>query len=176
MIKKILLLTYQDVCRSIKDVWLNKIISSRLVPRILRVVLYKITGMKIKAVNLYPGIKIKSNKLVVGKGTFINNQVYIDNENWVKIGKNCSIAMQVTFCTSSHEIGGPDQRASLHTVSKPITVGDGTWIGAKCLILPGVNIGYGCVIAAGSIVIQDCEPNGLYAGVPAKRKKDLFID
>ena len=50
---------------------------------------------------------------------------------------------------------------------------DGCWICAGCTILPGVTIGEGCVIAAGSVVNKDCAPDGLYAGVPAKRIKDL---
>jgi acetyltransferase-like isoleucine patch superfamily enzyme len=40
-------------------------------------------------------------------------------------------------------------------------------------VAPGVNVGSGCIIAAGALVVRDCEPNGLYAGVPAKRIKDL---
>ncbi|WP_408003863.1 LbetaH domain-containing protein [Puerhibacterium puerhi] len=39
--------------------------------------------------------------------------------------------------------------------------------------MPGVTIGRGCIIAAGSVVTSDCQPDGLYAGVPAARKKDL---
>lgn len=54
-----------------------------------------------------------------------------------------------------------------------ITVGDGCWIGTNVTILPGVNIRNGCVIGAGSLVTKDCEPNGLYVGVPAKRIKEL---
>jgi acetyltransferase-like isoleucine patch superfamily enzyme len=41
------------------------------------------------------------------------------------------------------------------------------------MIMPGVEVGPGCVVAAGAVVIKDCEPNGLYAGVPAKRVRDL---
>ena len=44
----------------------------------------------------------------------------------------------------------------------------GTWIGANAIVLPGVRIGEGCVIAAGSVVVNDCEDNSLYAGVPAR--------
>jgi maltose O-acetyltransferase len=41
------------------------------------------------------------------------------------------------------------------------------------MLLPGVTVGDGCVIAAGSVVTGDCEPHGVYAGVPAKRVRDL---
>lgn len=50
----------------------------------------------------------------------------------------------------------------------PITVGDGAWIGANCTILPGVTIGRGAVVAAGSVVTKSIGDNEMYAGVPAK--------
>jgi maltose O-acetyltransferase len=49
----------------------------------------------------------------------------------------------------------------------------GAFIGARVTILHGVRIGSGCVIASGAVVTKNCDPNGLYAGVPAKRIKDL---
>ncbi|PZU62885.1 DapH/DapD/GlmU-related protein [Sphingobium sp.] len=52
---------------------------------------------------------------------------------------------------------------------------NGCWIGLGVTILPGIVIGEGCVIAAGSVVNKNCEKNGLYAGVPAKRVKDLPV-
>ena len=56
---------------------------------------------------------------------------------------------------------------------KPIIVGDGCWIGANSLIMPGVTIGNGVVIAAGSVVTKDCESDCLYGGVPAKKIKEF---
>jgi maltose O-acetyltransferase len=79
------------------------------------------------------------------------------------------------FCTSTHEIGSRERRGG-KSISIPIKVGNGCWIGARSMILPGVTIGDGCIIAAGSVVTKDCEPNGLYAGTPAKRIKDLPLD
>lgn len=73
------------------------------------------------------------------------------------------LGMNVVFCTISHEIGGFEKRASKNTYEN-IIIGQGTWIGANTIVLPGVKIGEGCVIAAGSVVIRGCEPNILYAG------------
>lgn len=50
---------------------------------------------------------------------------------------------------------------------------DGCWLGGNVTVLPGVTIGRGCVIAAGAVVTKSCDPNGLYAGVPARRIRDL---
>ena len=90
----------------------------------------------------------------------------------IVIGARCNIAMQVMFCTENHEIGDASRRAGA-LVCAPISVGDGCWIGTRAIILPGVSIGEGCIIAAGAVVNRDCAPNGLYAGVPAKRVRDL---
>jgi maltose O-acetyltransferase len=74
--------------------------------------------------------------------------------------------------TSNHEIGPSEERLGAWR-REPVTVGAGCWVGARCLILPGVTIGDGCIVAAGSTVRDDCEPNGVYAGVPARRVRDL---
>lgn len=79
----------------------------------------------------------------------------------------CNIAYKVTFITSTYEIADRERRAG-KPISEEITVGDGTWIGANVTILPGVNIGSGVIIAAGSVVVYDCEDNSIYAGNPAK--------
>ncbi|WP_290368283.1 DapH/DapD/GlmU-related protein [Microbacterium sp. Bi121] len=49
-----------------------------------------------------------------------------------------------------------------------MTIGAGAWIGAHATILPGVTVGRGAVVAAGALVTEDCVPNGLYVGVPAR--------
>jgi maltose O-acetyltransferase len=54
-----------------------------------------------------------------------------------------------------------------------VSVGNGSWLGTGVTVLPGVTIGEGCVIAAGAVVTADCAPDGLYAGVPARRIRDL---
>jgi maltose O-acetyltransferase len=82
------------------------------------------------------------------------------------------VAMRVLFTTSTHEIGDSQRRAG-ELVRKPIEVGKGCWIGAGAVILPGIVIGDGCVIGAGAVVNRDCDPNGLYVGVPARRIREL---
>ena len=88
------------------------------------------------------------------------------------IGNNVQIGMNCTFSCVSHVVGGENKRAGEHTY-KSIIVEDGCWVGADCTILQGVTLAKGCVIAAGSVVTKSTLPNGLYAGVPAKRIKEL---
>src|SRR5690625_5137976 len=99
-------------------------------------------------------------------------RVKFNTSGSVTIGERCNIAMDVSFVTQSHQLGASSRRAGSVTAA-PIVVGDGVWIGTRAMVLPGVTIGRGCVIAAGAVVSCDCEPDGLYAGVPAKRVKDL---
>lgn len=165
-----------DFLQMIPDLILNTIASSAFTPRLLRWLIYKAYGIKTQAISIYPDCYIKTPNLTIGKGTFINRGCFFDNVSEIELGENCSIGMEVMFCSSTHMIGSEEKRASAQTIGLPIKVGTGTWIGTRAVILPGVTIGSGCIIAAGSVVTKDCEPNGLYAGVPAKRMKELPID
>lgn len=86
------------------------------------------------------------------------------------IGKKCLISQFVTIVASNHNIDkkyiimdqGWDENKT------DVTIGNDVWIGAKSVILPGVTIGDGAVIAAGSIVNKDVAPYSIVAGVPAK--------
>jgi acetyltransferase-like isoleucine patch superfamily enzyme len=57
--------------------------------------------------------------------------------------------------------------------SEPVSIGDGTWIGTGALILPGVHVGAGCVIAAGAVVTESVPDDTLVGGVPAKVLRQL---
>ena len=58
-------------------------------------------------------------------------------------------------------------------ITKPVTIKDHAWIGSGVTILPGVTVGERAVIAAGSVVTKDVQPNSVYAGIPAKKIKDI---
>lgn len=105
-------------------------------------------------------------------GAFVDYKCWFDLGADVVIGDKCNIAMNVTFMNSDHDMADSERRAGMYH-PKPIIVGDGCWIGANSLIMPGVTIGNGVVIAAGSVVTKDCESDCLYGGVPAKKIKKL---
>jgi acetyltransferase-like isoleucine patch superfamily enzyme len=65
--------------------------------------------------------------------------------------------------SDSHLISGSDRSAT-----EPIRIGDRVWIGARAVILKGVTIGDGAIVAAGAVVTRDVEAGTLVAGVPAK--------
>lgn len=158
--------------RVIKEFVVNVIGSSKILNGKLRSILYKIGGYNFEDVGIRSGCTFRGEKIFIKRGSFLNNNVFISGNETISIGCNVYIAFDVLITTNSHEIGTESQRATGNIYS-PVTIEDGVWIGARSTILPGVVIKKGCVIAAGSVVNRDCEPNGLYAGVPAKRIKDL---
>ncbi len=108
--------------------------------------------------------------LIIGNNVFINQRCLVRKN--VIIGDNVSIGQGVSLITDSHEIGDSNKRAG-KPIFPQIKINNGVWIGANSTILGGVTIGEGCIIGAGSVVNKDCEPNSLYAGVPAKFIKKL---
>lgn len=110
--------------------------------------------------------------LHLGYGCYLNRQVFLDASATVTVGKHVQFGPRSMVITGSHRIGEANLRGGTPT-AEPVSIGDGCWIGAAAIILPGVHVGDGCVIAAGAVVTRDCEPNGLYAGVPARRVRGL---
>lgn len=124
---------------------------------------------------LLAGTRIASSNVTFGNNVFVNCGCYFDAQSTIHIGDETRIGDNVRFVTSTHEIGSSSRRAGAGKAA-PITVGRGVWIGSSAIILPGVNIGDGCIIGAGSVVTKDCLPDGLYLGLPAIRKDDLYVE
>jgi acetyltransferase-like isoleucine patch superfamily enzyme/coenzyme F420-reducing hydrogenase beta subunit len=112
-------------------------------------------------------ICFKNSKLTLGSG-FCNSNVKIRCTNSINIGNNVAIAHDVTIMDSdAHSIGYEG-----YQMTKPVIIGNNVWIGSRAIILKGVKIGNGAVVAAGAVVTKDVPPNCTVAGVPAKVIKD----
>lgn len=107
---------------------------------------------------------------VVGPESWINHDVQVDSQ--AVIGRGVAIARGAYICTGTHEIGPSFVRAGRFYIKQTV-IEDGCWIGAHAVVLPGVTVAKGCVVAAGAVVTRDTDPDGLYAGVPAVRIRDL---
>jgi maltose O-acetyltransferase len=111
-------------------------------------------------------------KLRIGQGCWLNIGAFFDLGASITIGDRVAIGHQVMILTTSHEIGPRGQRAAA-LETKPVNIGEGAWLGARCTILPGVTIGAGAIVAAGAMVSRDVPPNAMVAGIPARVIKSL---
>lgn len=120
-------------------------------------------------------IDIRSpQRISIGSYSTVNKRVLLDGRGGtLTIGDCVDIAQDVQLWTLQHDYNSPHYSA----VGKPVTIKDYAWIGTRAIILPGVTIGKGAVVAAGSIVTKDVAPFTVVAGVPAKpirkRNKNL---
>jgi len=105
--------------------------------------------------------------LEIGNGTYINSRTLMYVTTRVTIGEGCAIAWRASFIDDDyHSIGSGSGRA------EPITLGDRVWIGAEAMVLKGVSIGNGSVVAARSVVAHDVPDRVLVAGNPARIIKE----
>ncbi|WP_298878396.1 acyltransferase [uncultured Polaribacter sp.] len=109
----------------------------------------------------------------IGKNTAVNRKCYLDSRGGLKIGNNVSISPEVHLITAQHDVNDP----SFKYVEKAIIVEDYVFIGTRAIILPGVKLGKGCVVASGAVVTKSFADFSVVAGVPAKlisiRNKNL---
>jgi maltose O-acetyltransferase len=129
-------------------------------------------GIDVRNGQIQPGCFFFSDQIEFGEWVWINHRAYFDTRDLIRIGDRVGFGMEVMVLTSTHEPGDHDNRRGPYTTA-PVTIGAGSWIGARATIMPGVTIGEGVTVAAGAVVTRDCEADGLYAGVPAKRVKEL---
>lgn len=162
--------------RSVAKEWFrdltNAVIGSPLLPSRGRWMVLRAAGFDIEKSRVKSGVFFGGPNITIGRGAFINYECFFDTYGHITIGPHTFIGMRVNFVSSSHEVGPSTKRAGDNKAA-PIVVGPGCWIGAAATVLQGVTIGEGTIIAAGSVVTKDCEPNSLYAGVPARKVRDL---
>jgi acetyltransferase-like isoleucine patch superfamily enzyme len=107
----------------------------------------------------------KNAHLHIGDLTFINTGVIISVRDKVSIGKHCQIANQVIIMDNDfHGVEDRDKPEG----PQPIVIEDNVWLATRCMILKGVTIGKGAVVAAGAVVTKDVPSYTLVGGVPAK--------
>ncbi len=110
--------------------------------------------------------------IMIGNNCFINQRCIIRPH--IIIVDNVSIAPMLMLLSDTNGIGNEFKRTG-KAVFKPIKIGNGCWICAETTILGGLKIGDGTILAAGTLVYKDCEPNSLYAGAPAMEIKHLQL-
>jgi len=111
--------------------------------------------------------------LSIGDHSWIGENVWIDNLDQVNIGSNCSVSQGAFLLTGNHDF----TKSSFDLITKPITLEDGVWIGAKAIVCPGVVCKSHSVLAVNSVTTSDLDEYSVYQGNPATFvKKREIVD
>jgi virginiamycin A acetyltransferase len=121
----------------------------------------------------------------IGRGTVVHGGCVLKGTSPIAIGRYCAIAEGAHVVSSNHSLryanmnvalqtrlGGDDVRES----KGPVRIGHGVWIADNAIVLSGVTIGNGAVVAAGAVVSRDVEPFAVVAGSPASPVRKRFSD
>lgn len=152
--------------------WGNRVIN-KLPSRHIRKWFYQILGAKLGR-NCFPCRRVE---ILLPKGLLLGDRVAVgwfaelDARGGITIDHDTNISSHVKLITGSHDIDDPEFTADF----LPIHIGHHCWIGTGAIILQGVKVGDGAIVAAGAVVSKDVEPWTVVGGIPAKeiRKRKI---
>jgi len=137
---------------------------------------YRIHGIKMgkRAVIHMWASFFQPRNIEIGEGTIVGDHAFLDGRARLKIGKEVDIASYVMIYNSEHNLESDEFSA----IEEPVEIGDYSFIGPRVIILPGVKIGTGAIVAAGAVVTKDVADYAIVGGIPAvkigeRRNKDL---
>lgn len=127
---------------------------------------YRLGGMKIgKGSTIHTGaVFYDSRNILLGEDTIIGEGAVLDGRARLQIGNHVDIASEVMIYNSEHDVNDKD----FGPIEKEVIIEDYVFIGPRAIILPGVHIKKGAVVAAGAVVTKDVLENTIVGGVPAK--------
>jgi acetyltransferase-like isoleucine patch superfamily enzyme len=130
-----------------------------------RTYIIKKSGVKVGLNSyFYPNcIIINPVNISIGNDSFFNYNCLLSAYQKISIGSRVSISYNVKIITETHDY--KDKNFSV--ILKPVVIENDVWVGAGAIILPGITIGQGAVIAAGSVVKDNVEPWSIVSGNPA---------
>lgn len=151
-------------------------ICNELVNRIplvdLRMRAYRFLGLQLEDVAttlimLHAELTAPSN-IHIGSRSSIGRHTLLDGRGGIRIGCDVNISSYSLLITGTHDPGSPDFDAAF----EPISIGDRAWLGTRAMVLGGVTIGTGAVVAAQSVVTKDVAPYTIVGGAPARYIRD----
>lgn len=114
----------------------------------------------------------QGGRLEIGDGTYINYGCSLGATELIRIGPRCNIGSHVILMDNDFHRMEPERRDELPP-SAPIVLEENVWLGVRVIVLRGVTVGAGAVVAAGSVVSRDVAPRTLVGGIPARHIKEL---
>lgn len=119
-----------------------------------------------KNVQLFSGFSVRNPKgLILEDGVSIGPKCLLDARCGLTIRRNAVIAYEAIIWTLNHDYND----VNFCGKGAPVEIGEYAWVCSRSIILPGVKIGKGSIVASGAIVTKDVEPWTIVAGIPAKR-------
>jgi len=131
---------------------------------------YRLAGVKIgrgSTIHMWANF-FQPKNIIIGEDTIIGDHCFLDGRASLKIGSHTAIASQVLIYNSQHDVDDPEFKA----IEKPVEIGDYVFIGPRAIILPGIKIGRGAVVAAAAVVTKDVAPGKIVGGVPAREIRE----
>lgn len=143
-------------------------------PEEIRDLFSKLIGQPVdESFTLFPPFYTEFGRNIhIGKNVFINSGCRFQDHGGIMIGDGVFIGHNVVLATLNHDVD-PQKRSSMHPA--PIKIGENVWFGANATVVPGVTIGDGAIIAAGSVVTKDVPADVMVGGVPAKVIKKIDV-
>ena len=110
-------------------------------------------------------------KLEIGDYVALSEHVICYTVDRIKIGSQTAVSREAFLCCASHDVSSP----MMEVTCSPITIGANCWIAGRAIIMPGVTVGDGAVVAAGAVATKDVEPWTIVGGNPANfiKKREL---
>lgn len=118
-----------------------------------------------KKVGLYRSFEVRSPwKMRIGNSTIVGHRALLDARMGLTIGSNVNISNEVMIWSLHHDYNSP----GFDNAGAPVVIEDYAWLCSRCIILPGVTVGKGAVVAAGAVVAKNVAPYTVVGGIPAK--------
>ena len=133
---------------------------------LIRLFIYRLAGIKIgKDSRIHYGCHFFQPKNIrLGEDTIVGDHAFLDGRAPLSIGNHVDIASQVLIYNSKHDIDSTDFKP----IEQEVQIGDYVFIGPRAIIMPGVKIGKGAIIAANAVVTKDVPPFHVVGGIPAR--------
>jgi putative colanic acid biosynthesis acetyltransferase WcaF len=118
------------------------------------------------AVVIKPRVTIKYPwHVAIGDHAWIGEGVWLDSLARIEIGAHACLSQDAMIETGNHDWNAP----SFDLIVRAVTIGEGAWVAARALVLPGATLAPDAVLTAGSTLGGTTEAGGIYSGVPARR-------